>query len=58
MSNLRNPCKGCRYRHIGCHEHCFLYKEWKTQTSIINELMRKDKETDDALTHHKKFRKR
>lgn len=58
MADLRNPCKDCRYRHAGCHADCFLYKEWKTQTSIINELIRKDKETYDAIAHHKKVRKR
>lgn len=58
MADLRNPCKDCRYRHIGCHDHCFLYKEWKNQTVIAHELLKRDNEISSYLHHHKKVRKR
>lgn len=29
MLNRLSPCKGCTNRHLGCHDHCDLFKNFK-----------------------------
>lgn len=46
---LEAPCRYCKYRHLGCYDHCFLYKEWKHQTAVLKEIARKDKQTREDI---------
>ena len=55
---MKNPCNGCRYRHISCHSTCFLYKEWKHQTEVLNGMLRKDKDMDSEISGVRKARVR
>lgn len=55
---LKVPCKGCKYRSVSCHITCFLYKEWKTQTEVVNKLMRKDRDVEENIMGVKKARVR
>ena len=44
------PCKDCRYRHIACHDSCFMYKEWKGQLEVIKNMKkRNDKTLEDLM---------
>ena len=51
MSNnpkMKNPCYKCRYRAVGCHATCFLYKEWKNQIEVVYKRMREDRKFESA----------
>ena len=28
---MKNPCKDCAERHVGCHGTCESYKDWKAE---------------------------
>ena len=35
------PCKGCDERHVGCHDRCERYAEWRAKANKANEERRK-----------------
>lgn len=60
----KNPCKGCKVRHMGCHADCENYAEWKSnlndnktkwyeERSKENYLSRFQKETADRLNNRR-----
>lgn len=54
MSNT--PCRGCNYRHLGCHSNCSKYIDWKLQMEVLKEQEREQRKCDyDAM---KKWRPR
>ena len=44
---LKAPCKDCKYRTLGCHDKCFMYKEWKNQARVKKEMEEKDRDIDE-----------
>lgn len=49
MLFLDNPCRWCKYRHCGCHSHCFLYKLWKEQDAILKQKEKEWKESNGIM---------
>lgn len=45
--SLKVPCKDCKYRNLGCHDTCFLYKEWKNQARVRKEKEEKQRDIND-----------
>ena len=52
MSNLKNPCKGCEDRFVGCHQRCEKYISWKAKYDERTAQIRKQKEIDSRLSEH------
>lgn len=34
---MRNPCKGCEDREVGCHADCKRYADWKVEKDRLRE---------------------
>lgn len=34
-------CQNCKERHIGCHDHCESYQEWKKEQNRIAKAKQK-----------------
>lgn len=47
--SYRYPCKGCTYRHIGCHDTCESYKEALKDDHRKKKYLRDEKVIDEAL---------
>ena len=45
------PCKGCTYRHLGCHDNCNSYKDWVNAIRKEKEIWYKQKRIEDQLTN-------
>ena len=37
---MKNPCKDCPDRHLGCHSKCERYKAWKKEREELKEKAR------------------
>ncbi len=48
--SYRYPCKGCTYRHIGCHDTCESYKEAVEHDQKNKKELHDSKDIDYALT--------
>lgn len=46
----KSPCKDCEDRTINCHSTCREYKAWKFEKDRLNDINRKRKQIDTALT--------
>jgi hypothetical protein len=38
---MKNPCKGCLDRRLGCHGVCRSYQDWKKEYTETQEWLRK-----------------
>ena len=52
MSNLKQPCKDCVDREIGCHSTCKAYTEWVKAHNTERELVNKKRNTEGMLTDY------
>lgn len=34
---MKTPCRGCKFREVGCHSKCESYIQWRTQLDKYNE---------------------
>lgn len=48
MSNA--PCKGCTYRHLGCHDNCESYREFVNKNRKEREDERTKRQISGAIT--------
>ena len=32
---IQGPCKGCHYRHVGCHSDCLGYRKYRAEMDRI-----------------------
>ncbi len=50
------PCKGCKTRHLGCHDDCPLYLEFRKKVEQANEDRRRCLKSDEFARPTKKRR--
>lgn len=46
---IKNPCKNCEFRILGCHSHCEKFLEWKKQRIDILKELRETKKIDEYV---------
>lgn len=50
---MKNPCKNCKSREIGCHSKCVKYKEWRQKWDENAARIRKAKDDEIKFVSYK-----
>ncbi len=50
---MKNPCKDCTERHVGCHGTCERYKDWKTAHDAEKDARFKAKQEEATFRKYK-----
>jgi hypothetical protein len=51
LNPIKMPCKGCEFRHIGCHAECERYKAASEQIGAYHAEQLKSYQRLDNLNH-------
>lgn len=49
MKYPKGPCKECKKRHMGCHNKCKPYNDWKIELKAYNDKIKQVRELDRVM---------